>query len=83
MQFSKTVKEELPSGVPVINCHIQRNSDICPDLVEEAFEKAKQFCRTFSNGELSGVSLLQLAVVSSYDREASRVFKDQEVCRTV
>lgn len=43
MQFPKTVKEELPSGVPVINCHIQRNSDICPDLVEEAFEKAKQF----------------------------------------
>ncbi len=43
MTFSGKQKEVLPSGTPVINCHIQQGADLTPQSVEASFEDAKRF----------------------------------------
>lgn len=46
MTFTKEQKENLPTGTPVINCHIQQGADLRPDAVEESFQRAKRFFST-------------------------------------
>lgn len=43
MSFTKAQKEALPSGTPVLNCHIQRGADLSPRAVQLSFQAAKQF----------------------------------------
>ena len=43
MTFTKEQKEALPTGAPVINCHIQQNADLSPKAVEASFHSAKRF----------------------------------------
>lgn len=43
MTFSEEQKRLLPTGTPVINCHIQYGANLKPETVEESFEKAKMF----------------------------------------
>ena len=43
MTFSNEQKLSLPSGTPVINCHIQRNADLSPDRVIASMQDAKNF----------------------------------------
>lgn len=52
MAFSRQQKLTLPSGTPVINCHVQKGADIHGDLVEKSFAQAKIFFRDcFPNTE--------------------------------
>lgn len=46
MVFTKKQKETLPTGTPVINCHIQQDADLRHEAVEASFQSAKSF---FSN----------------------------------
>ena len=46
MTFTKEQKEKLPTGSPVINCHIQQDADLSPEAVKESFHGAKQFFST-------------------------------------
>lgn len=46
MVFTKEQKETLPTGTPVINCHIQQGADLSPEAVKASFKCAKNF---FSN----------------------------------
>ena len=41
--FAKEQKDALPTGTPVINCHIQQNADLSPEAVEASFQNAKRF----------------------------------------
>jgi len=41
--FTKEQKKALPSGAPVINCHIQQGADLSPQSVEASFQNAKYF----------------------------------------
>lgn len=43
MTFAKEQKEALPSGIPVINCHIQQGADLSRQAVSAAFQNAKDF----------------------------------------
>ncbi|MBR3953376.1 MAG: DUF5596 domain-containing protein [Oscillospiraceae bacterium] len=43
MNFSKTQKEELPSGAQVINCHIPSGADLSTEAVKESFIRAQTF----------------------------------------
>ena len=43
MVFTEEQKRILPSGTPVINCHIQRGANISLASVEESVERAKTF----------------------------------------
>lgn len=43
MLFSKTQKETLPGGTPVLNCHIQHGADLTPQAVKMSFQNAKRF----------------------------------------
>lgn len=43
MTFIKEQKEALPSGTPVINCHVQYGVDLCITSVDESLEAAKDF----------------------------------------
>ena len=46
--FSPAQKERLPSGAPVINCHIPRGADLSPEAVQAPFQNAKAlFVRHF------------------------------------
>lgn len=45
MSFSQAQKATLPSGTPVINCHIQRNADLTPAKVGRSLREAKTFFR--------------------------------------
>lgn len=45
MAFARQQKLTLPSGTPVINCHVQKGADIHGDLVEKSFAQAKIFFR--------------------------------------
>ena len=47
MIFTKEQKESLPSGTPVLNCHIQKGADLGQQSVEESLENAKVFFRTY------------------------------------
>lgn len=42
MEFSKAQKEKLPSGSPVINCHIQTGADLSNDRVSLSFSDAQR-----------------------------------------
>ncbi|MDE6748906.1 MAG: hypothetical protein K2K21_07585 [Lachnospiraceae bacterium] len=44
--FTKEQKETLPTGTPVINCHIQQDADLRPEVVEASFQSAKRFFLT-------------------------------------
>ena len=41
MEFSKKQKEKLPSGVPVINCHIQQGTVLSTESVKASFTDAQ------------------------------------------
>ena len=41
MEFSKEQKEKLPSGVPVINCHIQQGAVLSTESVKASFADAQ------------------------------------------
>lgn len=43
MVFSPEQKALLPSGAPVINCHIQRGADLDPERVDRSFRDAEAF----------------------------------------
>ena len=43
MTFAKEQKLSLPTGMPVINCHIQRGANLTPDLVTASLTSAKTF----------------------------------------
>ena len=43
MTFDDGIKQQLPSGTPVINCHIQRGADLSSDLVHQSFSDAEDF----------------------------------------
>ena len=45
MVFTEEQKRALPSGSPVINCHIQRGADICAASAKESLGRAKVFFR--------------------------------------
>lgn len=47
MEFTKEEKEALPTGAPVINCHVQRDADLSPAAVEASFQGAKSFFKTY------------------------------------
>lgn len=44
--FTKEQKNALPTGTPVINCHIQQNADLSPKAVKASFQSAKYFFST-------------------------------------
>ncbi|MBD5392766.1 MAG: DUF5596 domain-containing protein [Lachnospiraceae bacterium] len=44
--FAKEQKDALPTGTPVINCHIQQNADLSPEAVEASFQSSKRFFLT-------------------------------------
>lgn len=44
--FAKEQKDALPTGTPVINCHIQQNADLSPEAVETSFQSSKRFFAT-------------------------------------
>lgn len=44
--FAKEQKEALPTGTPVINCHIQQGADLSPEAVEASFQNSKRFFST-------------------------------------
>ena len=46
MVFTKEQKETLPTGTPVINCHIQQSTDLSHEAVEASFQSAKRFFLT-------------------------------------
>lgn len=46
MVFSPEQKASLPSGVPVINCHIQRGADFDPERVDRSLRDARAFFQT-------------------------------------
>lgn len=46
MVFTKEQKETLPTGTPVINCHIQQGADLSPEAVKASFQSAKRFFST-------------------------------------
>ena len=43
MTFSEAQKSALPSGAPVLNCHVQRGADLSGRSVEAAFAAAREF----------------------------------------
>ena len=43
MVFTQEQKRALPSGAPVINCHIQKGANISANLVTKSLEQAKVF----------------------------------------
>lgn len=43
MTFAPAQKERLPSGAPVINCHVPRGADLSPEAVEASFGNARAF----------------------------------------
>lgn len=43
MNFSQEQKKSLPSNVPVINVHIQKNADLSQESTEKSFRLAKEF----------------------------------------
>lgn len=43
IMFAKQQKESLPSGAPVIKCHIQKDADLSPEAITESFNNAKHF----------------------------------------
>lgn len=47
MTFSKAQKAALPSGTPVLNCHIQQGADISPRSVERSLREAALFFRSY------------------------------------
>lgn len=47
MIFAKEQKEALPTGTPVINCHIQQGADLSPGAVEASFQNSKRFFSTY------------------------------------
>lgn len=46
MQFSEQQKRRLPSGAPVINCHIQRGANLGKQAVEQSLKEARSFFKT-------------------------------------
>lgn len=46
MIFAKEQKEALPSGTPVINCHIQQGANLSPQAVVASFQSSKHFFTT-------------------------------------
>lgn len=46
MTFTKEQKEVLPTGTPVINCHIQQDANLNPEAVEASFQSSKCFFST-------------------------------------
>ena len=44
--FTKEQKEALPTGMPVINCHIQQDAELSPKAVEASFQSSKRFFST-------------------------------------
>lgn len=54
MEFSDEQKTLLPSGTPVINCHIQYGADLRSAGVDRSFSEAKKFfTTTFPNTQYS------------------------------
>ena len=47
MTFNKEWKKSLPTGTPVINCHIQQGADLSFETVEKSFQSAEEFFLTF------------------------------------
>lgn len=43
MIYSQNIKECLPCGCPVLNCHIQRGANLHAEAVEDSFQRAKKF----------------------------------------
>ena len=43
MVFAKEQKEALPSGTPVLNCHIQHGADLSRKSVSESLKSASTF----------------------------------------
>lgn len=43
MNFTQEQKNLLPSNVPVINVHIQKNADLSQESIEKSFSLAKEF----------------------------------------
>lgn len=46
MTFDTEQKAKLPSGTPVINCHIQKGADLTPCIVQQSMDSAKSFFQT-------------------------------------
>ena len=46
MTFDTEQKTKLPSGTPVINCHIQQGADLTPCIVQQSMDGAKSFFQT-------------------------------------
>lgn len=46
MTFTKEQKEVLPTGTPVINCHIQQGANLNPEAVKTSFQSSKCFFST-------------------------------------
>ena len=47
MPLSDYMKKRFPEGVPIINVHIQTNTDLQPEKIEESFEMAHDFFTTY------------------------------------
>ncbi|PKK38707.1 hypothetical protein ABB02_02013 [Clostridiaceae bacterium JG1575] len=47
MVFEEAIKEALPSGAPVINCHIQQRADLTPAAIESSWRRAASFFSCF------------------------------------
>lgn len=47
MTFPLNIKEKLPSGTPVINCHIQYGANIAKESVEKSLNDAVNFFRLY------------------------------------
>lgn len=46
MTFLPSIKQALPSGTPVINCHLQQGADLSPKQIDESLHQASQLFQT-------------------------------------
>ena len=82
--YSADAEKLVPSGCPVLNCHVQRGVDLSGQSVENSFVKAKAFFKRGQTGNyIPGGSLLQLASVSTDGAKPFGYIQYPSVCGAV